>query len=73
MAVFVGDGSGPGPAAGRLIATMRTILRTHAGLHRSPGSTLARVAPLFHALSATLRDGARYRLPEQGIADVFPL
>jgi sigma-B regulation protein RsbU (phosphoserine phosphatase) len=53
LAVFVGDGSGHGPVASMLMATMRTILHTHAGLHREPGATLAGVAPLFHALTAT--------------------
>jgi serine phosphatase RsbU (regulator of sigma subunit) len=52
LAVFVGDGSGHGPAASMLMATMRAILHTHAGLHREPGATLAGVAPLFHALTA---------------------
>jgi phosphoserine phosphatase RsbU/P len=52
LAVFVGDGSGHGPAASVLMATMRAILHTHAELHREPGATLAGVAPLFHALIA---------------------
>jgi sigma-B regulation protein RsbU (phosphoserine phosphatase) len=53
LAVFVGDGSGHGPAASLLVATMRTILHTHAGLHGEPGATLTAVAPLFHALTAS--------------------
>ncbi len=52
LAVFVGDGSGHGPVASMLMATMRTILHTHARLHRDPGATLTGVAPLFHALTA---------------------
>jgi sigma-B regulation protein RsbU (phosphoserine phosphatase) len=51
LAVFVGDGSGHGPVASMLTATMRAILHTHAGLHREPGATLSGVAPLFHALT----------------------
>jgi phosphoserine phosphatase RsbU/P len=35
------------------MATMRTILHTHARLHRDPGATLTGVAPLFHALTVT--------------------
>ncbi|HKB41851.1 MAG TPA: PP2C family protein-serine/threonine phosphatase [Gemmataceae bacterium] len=49
LAVFVGDGSGHGPVASMLTTTMRTILHTHARLHRNPGATLSRVAPLFYA------------------------
>jgi sigma-B regulation protein RsbU (phosphoserine phosphatase) len=52
LAVFVGDGSGHGPAACMLMATMRTLLHTHPGLHGEPGATLGRVAPLFHRLTA---------------------
>jgi phosphoserine phosphatase RsbU/P len=52
LAVFVGDGSGHGPVASMLMATMRAILHTHARLHRDPGATLAAVARLFHALTA---------------------
>src|SRR3954454_6321237 len=51
LAVFVGDGSGHGPVASMLTTTMRTILHTHARLHREPGVTLTGVAPLFHALT----------------------
>jgi sigma-B regulation protein RsbU (phosphoserine phosphatase) len=48
-AVFVGDGSGHGPAASMLMAVMRTLLHTH-DLHRDPGETLARAGQLFRAL-----------------------
>src|SRR5262245_3818979 len=51
LAVFVGDGSGHGPVASMLMATMRTLLHTHARLHRDPGATLTGVARLFHALT----------------------
>jgi sigma-B regulation protein RsbU (phosphoserine phosphatase) len=49
-AVFVGDGSGHGPAASMLMAMMRTILHTHPDLHREPGETLTRVGQLLHQL-----------------------
>lgn len=45
-AVFVGDGSGHGPAASMLMAMMYTILRTHE-VHREPGETLTKVGRLF--------------------------
>jgi sigma-B regulation protein RsbU (phosphoserine phosphatase) len=48
-AVFVGDGSGHGPAASMLMAVMRTLLHTH-DLHRDPGATLSRAGHLFHML-----------------------
>ncbi len=50
-AVFVGDGSGHGPAASMLVATMRAILHTHPELHASPGDTLAAAGRLFHGLT----------------------
>lgn len=46
-AAFVGDVSGHGPAAGLLMAVMRTILRTHPDLHRDPGRTLTEVGRVF--------------------------
>ena len=49
-AVFVGDGSGHGPAASMLMAMMRTILHTHPDLHRNPGETLTQAGRLFHEL-----------------------
>ena len=48
LAVFIGDGSGHGPAASMLMATMRTIFRTHPGLHTDPGRTLTDVGRMFH-------------------------
>src|SRR5262245_13280612 len=52
-AVFVGDGSGHGPAASMLMAMMRTILKTHPELHGQPGETLNRAGALFHELVPT--------------------
>jgi serine phosphatase RsbU (regulator of sigma subunit) len=49
-AVFVGDGSGHGPAASVLMAMMRTILHTHPDLHREPGETLTAAGRMFHQL-----------------------
>jgi sigma-B regulation protein RsbU (phosphoserine phosphatase) len=49
-AVFVGDGSGHGPAASMLMAMMRTILHTHPDLHREPGETLTLAGRMFHRL-----------------------
>jgi sigma-B regulation protein RsbU (phosphoserine phosphatase) len=49
-AVFVGDGSGHGPAASMLMAMMRTILHTHPEIHREPGETLSRCGRMFHQL-----------------------
>jgi sigma-B regulation protein RsbU (phosphoserine phosphatase) len=49
-AVFVGDGSGHGPAASMLMAIMRTILQTHPDLHGEPGQTLTRAGRLFNQL-----------------------
>jgi serine phosphatase RsbU (regulator of sigma subunit) len=49
-AVFVGDGSGHGPAASMLMAMVRTILHTHPDLHREPGETLSLTGRMLHAL-----------------------
>jgi sigma-B regulation protein RsbU (phosphoserine phosphatase) len=49
-AVFVGDGSGHGPAASMLMAMMRTILHTHPNLHREPGETLTLSGRMLHNL-----------------------
>jgi serine phosphatase RsbU (regulator of sigma subunit) len=48
--VFVGDGSGHGPAASLLMDVMMTILRTHPYLHRGPGETLTRAGRMYHDL-----------------------
>jgi sigma-B regulation protein RsbU (phosphoserine phosphatase) len=49
-AVFVGDGSGHGPAASVLAATARAIFRTHPGLHGEAGDTLTAAGRLLHGL-----------------------
>lgn len=49
-ATFVGDGSGHGPAASLLMATMRTLLHTH-DVHRTPGETLTYLGSMFHQLT----------------------
>jgi sigma-B regulation protein RsbU (phosphoserine phosphatase) len=48
-ATFVSDGSGHGPAASMLMATMRTLLHTH-DVHREPGEMLSTVGGMFHRL-----------------------
>lgn len=47
--MFLGDGSGHGPAASMLMAIVRTLLHTH-DIHHEPGQTLTRVSALFHRL-----------------------
>jgi sigma-B regulation protein RsbU (phosphoserine phosphatase) len=49
-AVFVGDGSGHGPAACVLAATARAVFRTHPGLHGTPGASLTVAGRLLHEL-----------------------
>ncbi len=51
LGVFVGDGSGHGPSASMLMATVRTLLHTQPALHQEPGHAL-------HALGATF-EGCR--------------
>ena len=48
--MFVGDGSGHGPAASVLGATLRAIFRTYPGLHEEAGNTLTTVGRLLHDL-----------------------
>jgi sigma-B regulation protein RsbU (phosphoserine phosphatase) len=48
-AVFLGDGSGHGPAASMLMAIMRTLLHTH-DVHREPGPTLSKAGDMFQKL-----------------------
>jgi sigma-B regulation protein RsbU (phosphoserine phosphatase) len=50
MAAFVGDGSGHGPTASILVASMRAILRTHPERHTTPGQTLTFAGRMFHDL-----------------------
>jgi serine phosphatase RsbU (regulator of sigma subunit) len=52
-AVFIGDGSGHGPAASMLMAMMRTILHTHPEIHRDPGETLTAAGRMFNQLLPT--------------------
>ncbi len=47
--MFLGDGSGHGPAASMLMAIVRTLLHTH-DIHYEPGRTLNRVSEMFHRL-----------------------
>ena len=49
-AVFIGDGSGHGPSACMLMATMRALLRTHPHLHRDAGTTLTATGAMFREL-----------------------
>jgi serine phosphatase RsbU (regulator of sigma subunit) len=53
MAAFVGDGSGHGPAACMLVATMRTILRTYPDRQADPGTTLTFAGRTFSALTSS--------------------
>lgn len=48
LAMFIGDGSGHGPAASILMAAMRTIMHTHPELHSNPGQTLTEAGRMFH-------------------------
>lgn len=48
--VFIGDGSGHGPAACMLMAMMRTILRTHPDIHGEPGTTLELAGAMMREL-----------------------
>ena len=50
MGVFVGDGSGHGPSASMLMATVRALLHTQPTLHQSPGQALSALAARFDGL-----------------------
>src|ERR1700730_4116160 len=50
LAVFIGDSTGHGPSACMLVATMRTLLRTHPEVHRDPARALSQLNQLFHTL-----------------------
>jgi sigma-B regulation protein RsbU (phosphoserine phosphatase) len=52
-AAFVGDGSGHGPAACMLVATVRAILRTHPDRHNDPGQTLSFVGQMLCTLNSS--------------------
>ena len=68
-AVFVGDGSGHGPAASMIMAIARTILRTH-DLHGRPGVTLTRLGRMLHGQlpSDLFMTGVYLVLDQQGHA-----
>jgi sigma-B regulation protein RsbU (phosphoserine phosphatase) len=69
--LFLGDGSGHGPAASILVATMRTIMHTHPELHFScdPGSTLTAAGQMFHAVTVCdlFMTGLYLLLDEEGV------
>jgi sigma-B regulation protein RsbU (phosphoserine phosphatase) len=50
MGVFVGDGSGHGPSASMLMATVRALLRTQPTLHQEPGHALHGLGAAFAGL-----------------------
>jgi sigma-B regulation protein RsbU (phosphoserine phosphatase) len=50
LAVFIGDSTGHGPSACMLVATMRTLLRTHPEVHGDPAQALSQLNQLFHTL-----------------------
>lgn len=66
--VFIGDGSGHGPAACMVMAMMRAILRTHPDIHREPGSTLEVAGAMLRELisSDMFMTGLYLRLEQGG-------
>lgn len=50
LGVFVGDGSGHGPSASILMATVRTLLHTQPALHQEPGQALHTLGGMFAGL-----------------------
>jgi phosphoserine phosphatase RsbU/P len=50
LAIFIGDSTGHGPSACMLVATMRTLLRTHPEVHGDPAQALSQLNQLFHTL-----------------------
>ena len=48
--VFVGDGSGHGPSASMLMATVRALLHTQPALHAGPGHALHALGVMFPGL-----------------------
>jgi len=69
-AIFIGDGSGHGPSACMLMATMRALLRTHPALHGEPGETLAAAGAMFRDLipSDSFMTGLYVLLEDRGIS-----
>jgi CheY-like chemotaxis protein len=51
LAAFIGDSSGHGPSACMLMATMRTLLRTHPEVHGNPGAALSGLTRMLHVLT----------------------
>lgn len=50
LGVFVGDGSGHGPSASMLMATVRALLHTQPTLHQKPGQALGALGAKFDGL-----------------------
>jgi sigma-B regulation protein RsbU (phosphoserine phosphatase) len=50
LGVFVGDGSGHGPSASMLMATVRALLHTQPALHQQPGEALHALGAMFEGL-----------------------
>jgi sigma-B regulation protein RsbU (phosphoserine phosphatase) len=50
LGIFVGDGSGHGPSASMLMATVRALLHTQPTLHQQPGQTLSELSAKFEGL-----------------------
>jgi sigma-B regulation protein RsbU (phosphoserine phosphatase) len=50
LGVFVGDGSGHGPSASMLMATVRALLHTQPDLHQEPGQALHALGAAFARL-----------------------
>jgi sigma-B regulation protein RsbU (phosphoserine phosphatase) len=67
-AVFLGDGSGHGPCASLLVATMRALLLSHRELHGEPGRSLTRAGRMLHVLmpSDLFMTGLYVRCDEEG-------
>jgi sigma-B regulation protein RsbU (phosphoserine phosphatase) len=50
LGVFVGDGSGHGPSASMLMATVRALLHTQPSMHQAPGHALHTLGEMFAGL-----------------------
>jgi sigma-B regulation protein RsbU (phosphoserine phosphatase) len=67
LGVFVGDGSGHGPSASMLMATVRALLHTQPALHQEPGHALHALGAAFEGLvPPDLFMTAVYLLLEEG-------